>query len=120
MSWYSWQAAPASASKVMTVPLAVPVMRQVARIELPSTSAAKTPALRSALNLFILTIILERARYATPAATSECLPGDTQIDLSVNFEKGLLDMTSRRECFVEHATEALPVMGNLHQRGPSY
>jgi hypothetical protein len=42
--WYARQAAPRSARSLSTVPLATPVMRQVERIEQPSTKAETTRA----------------------------------------------------------------------------
>ncbi len=54
-SWKSSQASPKATSRRVTVPLAIPVMRQVARIELPSTSALTTAARSVVLSLFILT-----------------------------------------------------------------
>src|SRR5688500_8472040 len=45
----------------MTVPLAAPVMRQVARMLLPSTSAAMIRVRCSVESLFILAIIRERS-----------------------------------------------------------
>src|SRR5437868_4753301 len=51
-----------STRSFVTVFLLAPVMRHVARIELPSTSAPTIAARFSVDNLFILTIMLERLR----------------------------------------------------------
>ena len=56
--------------------LAKPVMRTVARIELPSTSARMICARSARLNLFILTIMHDRSRFVKwvmQASPYECL-----------------------------------------------
>src|ERR1035437_4140133 len=59
-SWYSAQALPRSTSSLVTVFLAAPVMRTVARRLLPSTSEAMICARFSVVSRFILTIMPER------------------------------------------------------------
>src|ERR1019366_3570097 len=60
-SWYSEQAAPRSTRSLVTVFLATPVRRTVARIELPSTRHLTTAVLWPVESLFILTIMLDRS-----------------------------------------------------------
>src|SRR5262249_52704755 len=56
------QTMPRSVSSLVTVFLDTPSIRQVARIELPSTSAPTMAARFSPDNLFIVTIMLEKDR----------------------------------------------------------
>ena len=58
---YAEQAAPRSTRSLVTVFLAAPVTRQVARMLMPSTRHPTILARLSVLNLFILTILLERS-----------------------------------------------------------
>ena len=58
-------AAPSSTSSLATVFFATPVMRTVARMRQPSTSAATTATRFAMLNLFILTIMLDRTMMST-------------------------------------------------------
>ncbi len=61
-SWCAEQTVPISTSSFVTVAFATPVIRTVARIELPSTSEAMTCWRFSVDNRFILTIMPERSR----------------------------------------------------------
>ena len=61
-SWYLEQAAPTEARSLVTVPLAAPVNRQVARIELPSTKALIIWVRFSRLNLFNTPILYQTAQ----------------------------------------------------------
>src|ERR1051325_2424996 len=58
---YSEQAWPRSAKSLVIVFLAAPVIRTVARIELPSTRHPMIRARSSVLSLFIVTIMLDRS-----------------------------------------------------------
>src|SRR5437588_7881855 len=55
--WYTSQAAPMSSSRRMTVSLSRPVIRQVARMELPSTSADTMAARSEVESLFTLPMV---------------------------------------------------------------
>jgi hypothetical protein len=61
------------------VPLAVPVMRQVARMELPSTRAPMTLARRSADSRFILSIMHERSSIVKGNLNTNCYLNDVVV-----------------------------------------
>ena len=72
-SWYRAQTGPRSASSLRIVGLDTSVMRAVARILFPSTSAATTWTRLDVLNLFMGGIILERSSIDKKETTADKL-----------------------------------------------
>ncbi len=69
-SWYSVQASPRSTKSFVTVFFAAPVMRTVARMELPSTSEPMIWARLSVVSLFPVgqkSQVTSRSRGGSPA-----------------------------------------------------